>query len=119
MPDSLDLSLACRREDKGGVAKRMGGECIRRKEERRFRESTRTIIRSRAADSKDPRDDISMPCLQNNSNYPRYTKKNTKSNAWNSGERLLPSLLSLPPSVGSIFLSLFSMKPSCRERRYG
>jgi hypothetical protein len=34
--------------------------------------------------SKDPRDDISMPCLQNNSNYPRYTKKNTKSNTWDS-----------------------------------
>lgn len=52
-----------------------------------FRESTRTIIRNRAGSSKDPRDDISMPCLRNNFNYPRYTKKNTKSNARNSGER--------------------------------
>lgn len=52
-----------------------------------FRESTRTIIRSRAGSSKDPRDDISMPCLRNNFNYPRYTKKNTKSNARNSDER--------------------------------
>lgn len=59
----------------------------------RLRESTRTIIRSRAGSSKDPRDDISMPCLRNNFNYPRYTKKNTKSNARNSGERTLSSLL--------------------------
>lgn len=65
-----------------------------------FRESTRTIIRSRAGSSKDPRDDISMPCLQNNFNYLRYTKKNTKSNARNSGERAssIRPLLRLPPS---------------------
>lgn len=66
-----------------------GGE--RERERLRCRESTRTIIRSRASSSKDPRDDISMPCLRNNFNYPRYTKKNTKSNARNSGEWRPPS----------------------------
>lgn len=63
----------------------------RREREHRCRESTRTIIRSRAGSSKDPRDDISMPCLRNNFNYPRYTKKNTKSNARNSSECRPPS----------------------------
>lgn len=45
-----------------------------------------------------------MPCLQNNSNYPRYTKKNTKSNAWNSGERprFSPSVSFLPLTPLSI-----------------
>lgn len=78
---------------------RRKGATRRRRRRRRFRESTRTIIRSRLAGSKDPRDDISMPCLQNNSNYPRYTKKNTKSNAWNSGER--------PRRYFHLFSSLF------------
>lgn len=84
-----------------GVVKciRRKGATRRRRRRRRFRESTRTIIRSRLAGSKDPRDDISMPCLQNNSNYPRYTKKNTKSNAWNSGER--------PRRYFHLFSSLF------------
>lgn len=83
------------RDRKGGEK----GTRRKRKAERGapFRESTRTIIRSRAGSSKDPRDDISMPCLRNNFNYPRYTKKNTKSNARNSGSPL--SALSWPSST--------------------
>lgn len=74
-----------------------------------FRESARTIIRSRAGSSKDPRDDISMPCLRNNFNYPRYTKKNTKSNARNSGERASP--LSAPSwSSSTVALSFIDTR---------
>ena len=45
---------------------------------------------SAAQSSKDPRHDISMACLLKNSNYLRYTKKNTKSNAWDSGQQQQP-----------------------------
>lgn len=78
-----------------------------------FRESTRTIIRSRAGSSKDPRDDISMPCLRNNFNYPRYTKKNTKSNARNSGERAPPLADPLLAFHRRALLYRHSMHPFC------
>lgn len=90
------------REEPTGVVERhgedRGGRGGRGGEGTPFRESTRTIIRSRAGSSKDPRDDISMPCLRNNFNYPRYTKKNTKSNARNSDARRAPAHLLTRPA---------------------